>query len=342
MRVKALVIAMGFAFSVAGTAQAGFFPPRKSNICISAYSQLASMAENSADETKYLLNSLRSFRENTLKVKEAQASVDTGFISSQVVSRGFSRSAASGRVAGIEEFMLAADAQGIDRARFMKTATVHGKENVELFLSELRTRIDEAQSAMNTPFNVIGNSAHTILTADLLNQFASGTDPILLAKAVAMNFTIYGTDSFITRPRLWDMSFFRNVDSAKAAMNDAAGGWALISRNFHVFSELQDLLKTAQSEEDILIVMGRHATRDETSMFLRSITGMLLPSHYKRNWVGLDLFFERTASGEPELHIVLRGSEKRPIFPKKETEKKSQTQGETRLGIIPGAAPVPK
>jgi hypothetical protein len=130
----------------------------------------------------------------------------------------------------------------------------------------------------------------------------------------------------------------------EGVLDEGGKNFALISKNFFINPKsTQGLLHQNQRDIDIFKELTDYQSYSEAlpvrDKMLAKATGR--QRLYAQSWVGMDMLLESTATGEPELHIILRGTEKAPIFPKTSPEKKALLEiPEARPELAPGLVPI--
>lgn len=331
---------------------AELLPPVKTDLCIAAFRQMGlTKSANLVSDRAYVLNSVAAFRNNVLRHPNAQPGLAEGFISASSGSQGMSRQDAAGRLAGIEDFMRNRESDEPGKFRFSQVITLQGKKNIRNFFAELRENIRLANkgnegrnlSKIGLRNIVMGtNSLATLIhsAAPFLDGSISGTSQA--AGLVALNLLI-GTDSILRRPLYWDFRFLGQVEKSLREIDRDGKSWALVSRNFSINQKIVETMRKTIDEESFLSAASEQYGMDGMPVVVGTVMKMTKLGEgidFKKTWVGLDLLFEKSAAGEPELHVVMRGSEKRPEFPKKVPDKLKALEP-SRVIFVPQLQPVP-
>lgn len=328
-------------------------PPVKTDVCIAFFRQMGlTKSANLLSDRAYVLNSVASFRNNVLRQPNAQAGSAEGFISATSGAQGLSRQDAAGRLAGIEDFMRNREGDDPGKFRFSQVVTLQGKENIRTFLAELRENIriaDKGNEERNlAKLGISGAAIGTNALASLIHitpPFLDGSisGASQAAMFVAMNL-VMGTDSILRRPLFWDYRVLGQIEKSMREVERDGKGWALVSRNFSINPKIVETMRKTVDEEPFLSAATEQYGMDGMPLVVGTIVKTLKLGEgevdFTKTWVGLDLLFEKNAAGEPELHVVMRGSEKRPEFPKKVPDKLKALEP-SRPVFVPQLQPVP-
>lgn len=319
-------------------------PPTKVHVCAAAFRQIAlTQPEIFAAKNAYTINSFGSFRDRVLKMNDVAPDIPEGFASSLKSGWGLNQKTATARINGIEHFARTSEAADPSKRNFTQGISIVGKENIETFVSELRENIRILEDAFTKHSHhpmVLRNALGTLVPSFMvhLNPDVDLSNMVVISALLLQ----HGWDYFLRRPLHWDTRILGQLETGLKAAN--SGEWALISRNFTIHPDSVENLRGLKDEK-LFIENGISQSRIDAAplydKFMPEPIGGLKREDLDTSWVGLDMLFERNAAGEPELHVVIRGSEDRPIFPKTRKKKEKETSVRPSPQLLPGLAPVP-
>jgi len=292
--------------------------PTKSSVCALTLNAIYRVLPEDQSST-YTLNSLRAFRENVLKIAKIPPDVPEGFSSDCGYTSGYTKYLVGKRIAGIESFATRENAD-LKKRNFIRALVLSGGANIENFIDSLLASFDSAnrtttRSLLNE-YRALFFAAALLLPVTANNGFQGfqsiGTLTVLTSLSLASK-----ADHLLWRPLYKD----REVRTAFASMKEVLrtndpNAWAIYSRNAYLSRDLIQLALQRHDNEDLETAIAEHSQR-EVPALLRSLDG----PPPKTDWAGVDFFLEKTSGGNPELHVIFRGSERRPVSPKRNKSK---------------------
>ncbi len=350
--------------SVFGLSAAHALPPSKANLCMSLIPLVRSAAPfQDSGDTTYTLKSIDSIRRNSFTYEAVQPSVvSEGYYLSansqnkgarrkssvERSSSGFGRVKVAERLEGIVHFSQGAELSDGQQGKIL-SATLRGEPQIAKFLSDFRgflyysEKISSAQ--LREIYLELGLVATTSSAGALIGYLPSAIESlqsgnpgsfVALISALFVGNVAMTTDAWLKRPLAWDWNFVKQLSRLEKGLLQNKDMVGVLSRNVTLGADVQDgLMNYRQSEGAFQANIERQALLDQTPL----LPLMILPEEkMQKKWVGMDLIFERSEGKEPELHLVIRSSEKRPEFPK--LEKAPEAKAQTELELVPALAPI--
>jgi hypothetical protein len=318
--------------------------PTKSSVCLLALNEI--VAHDPANRTSlvYTINSLKAFREYTLKGLDDYPSTPEGFAWSEGNTKSFNRNAVADRVSGIEKFASLNEGPRGSVQNFTRVAVLSGKRDIEGFLRNFMNLYKfnakiTAQDLFRKYLAVM--VAHTIMIPmALFNTESHVHRAFILGTFLGLDFVL-GADHFLQRPFYKDYQVTNSLNQILVLLNsDKQDYWALLSRNAFLKSSFVKLIKVGIRDDDIISDTITDQSRvDAPSVFERLLAQQIKDKESLSTvWAGLDFYLEKREGNEPELHIIFRSSEKRPIYPRA-VKIERLTKGRAVGVLAPGLQP---
>lgn len=318
--------------------------PARSTYCLTLINEIvSSKAVSTPAEARYILNSFQSVfsQLNPGEYAEITPSTATGLIGHGEYSWGFTPVQAAGRIKGILEFMKKPEGENADDRRFSLMATVAGRENIQEFLNGTLSKSKEAEHLTHMAVSYWVPTAGLAYVMSAMASF----DPIFsMWFAIGYQPAIESVIRIAYEKMTGLESKLQAIQQATVRHKNNIGGgnWLLLSSNAEISREdTKSFLNGSGGSAANTLDRSGIANPIVVRAIIRTVE-KLVPRRDpfmakiindsigkpETSWVGLDMLLETPENGEPELHIVLRGTVKSSPFPRKSKKVDATSHGE--------------
>lgn len=318
--------------------------PTRSSLCLLVLSEVSRTSHLLAKSSQtYTLNTLGAFRTHVLSSEETQGDIPVGFVSSQSIRPGMTRGQVISRVSGIEQFARQHESESTGRKNITKSIVIEGRENIRGFLQEFGHNYSTLASksfkkALQLYKKQLFVNAFFLLHVNF--EKLMSLDPLVVTAlfGVGLIEILWGMDHFLQRPFFKDRHIDRDVNDMLQMLEGSQDEyWAILSRNSMVEESKLRFLQQHQDDERITDSVLAQDLFESAPIIARAM-GL---RGTQSLWVGIDFYLEKRKDlEEPELHIIFRSYEKRPLFPSR--AKKEQVDISNGVPVFaPSPVPVP-
>jgi hypothetical protein len=299
--------------------------PTKSSVCALTLSAMSHLSPR-GEATVYTLNTLRALKENYLEIKKINGDTPEGFSTSHGYAPGFGQVEIARRITGIELFATNEN-KDTSKQNFTKVLVLSGRENIHNFIVGLKDSLTETNKKISWKvldhYKLLFTVASLLIPIQFMKLEQSGRYDFAILAVLAALAVTSKADHFLQRPLYKDREILNALKRFEIMLNSADHDeWALFSRNAQLGLTALPFAHEGQKGINELTDALADQSVSEVPSIMRSIEG----GKISFDWVGIDMFLESRSDREPELHVIFRGSEKRPVFPQVNENKKDDSE----------------
>lgn len=303
----------------------------KSSLCLLALKMAVPNSDERVASLAETTNTLSAFRNHNLRIHDAQPGAPEGYMSSQI-NLSYPREQVARRIVGIEKFRLSNTERKNGFLNFIKTRVIVGEAKISDFIWEYIKNYSALAELQPKPlFNDDFFPGQTYFTDLLFNRGRSVKKDKIIAPA---------------------------LDDMHEMLKARKPGVALLSLNADIYYVIMDMMSTNlenSSDSDGSRFEAREGSLQQAVDFQNyleapTVVEILRMPFYPgarrargegTAWLGVDFYLELRSGSEPELHIIARGSEKRPSSPSDSPRKQIELPRSTEVNALqPALIPV--
>ena len=318
----------------------GAMAPNPSKFCASLLLARNAIDSATLPPSRYTLNSLEAFAAflgaNDSSVPTLKSGIALRSPDEKYVQGNLSREALIGQLKGIQVFAAQTEGSAANQQQRTEASTLVGHANIDAFLSDLR-QAAENRGPYEKLMELVGRLSPVTFFAAGALLYATGFDDFMFNIAsISMTGPAIFIGKSLQRVRTSLIGFASTMAKlGKISSDPRVGGWAILSYNARMHADLLNTLNAGYVNPIIDLNLA-----DQVELDL----GMADRAETKSaQWVGVDLVLDHRGE-TPELHIVIRQTKDRPVFPKTQSRKDEARGWNLDLGapLQPATIPVRK